>query len=556
MDASQTPRFAWWKRLLILAVTIVAVVSIYRRLDSRTLATTLLGVRPGWLLAAGGLYGLLILAAIGRWHLAMRLTDSVVHFTASARATLIGHFFSITLFTAGIGDVAKSLFYARWYRFPFPVIFAGAKLDRIMGSCGLILVWLATLGWAMGAGALAGGPAFDLQVPAPSRLLLPALVLVGAAIILGLNRRFRAGLGHFLSALLEGLKRLWRWPRVLAGGVFFGFIVQGGLSFVLALNLQAVTQTEIPWSRVLWLFPVIQLASTLPVTIAGLGLREAAAMVLLGMHGVPAEEAAAAALLSFLVATAWAGAGGITWWRESSRLARQAPRPAAEGISVVIPALNEATELPATIERLKAIPEVREIIVVDGGSNDGTAELARSLGCRTMVSSPGRGRQLRLGAADATQDVVIMVHADTWLPPHAGRAALNCLRDPLVVGGGFWKYFREYPHPVLYGSRWRCGFRLVFGRWIAGDQALFVRRDVLEAVGGVPDLPLMEEVRLCEVLRQRGRLALAGEKVSTSARRFAKHGTLRTLWLMNVLMWKYRRGTPPAELRRRYEQGA
>lgn len=199
---------------------------------------------------------------------------------------------------------------------------------------------------------------------------------------------------------------------------------------------------------------------------------------------------------------------------------------------------------------------MREIILVDGGSTDATRDIAIAHGCQLLESAPGRGRQMRRGAQHATGDVVILVHADTWLPPHTGTAALNCLRDPLVVGGGFWKYFREYPHPVLYGSRWRCGFRLVFGRWIAGDQALFVRREVLERVGGVPDLELMEEVRLCELLRRHGRLALAGEKISTSARRFAKFGTVRTLWLMNVLLWEYRRGTPPRELRKRYEQSA
>lgn len=531
-----------------------AVWSIYRKLDPSVFAATLQRLRVSWLLAAGGLYGLLLLAAIGRWHLAMRLTDSVVHFTASGRITLIGHFFSITLFTASVGDFAKSLLYARWYRFPFPVIFAGAKLDRIMGTAGLILVWLVTLGWAAANGSIASGTVPDLQLPAAEKLILALLALGAAAGLLCLNPAFRSGLGHFLVTLAEGLRRLLRWPRVMVGGTFFGFLAQAGLSFVLALNLQAVTQTSLPWSQVLWLFPIIQVISALPVTVAGLGLREAAAIMLLGFHGVPPEEAAAAGLLSFLVASAWAGVGGFVLWRETSRLAGTRPRPDAGSISVVIPAVNEAAELPTTLAKLKLIPQVREIIVVDGGSTDATREVARHHGCTVLESSPGRGRQLRLGAQHATGDVVMMVHADTWLPPQAGTAALNCLRDPLVVAGGFWKYFREYPHPILHGSRWRCGCRLVFRGWIAGDQALFVRRDALVAVGGVPDLELMEEVQLCELLRPKGRLALAGAKVSTSARRFAKFGTLRTLWLMNVVMWKYRHGTPPHELRKVYER--
>jgi rSAM/selenodomain-associated transferase 2 len=302
------------------------------------------------------------------------------------------------------------------------------------------------------------------------------------------------------------------------------------------------------------LFPIIQLISTLPITVAGLGLREAAAMTLLGLYGVPREEAAAAALLSFAVAAAWAGIGGLVLARESSRLRRCVHRTPPESISVVMPVRNEAGELPATLSRLRMVSRVLEIIVVDGGSTDATREVARTHGCEVLDSPPGRGRQMRLGAQHARGDVVMMVHADTWLPPRAGVAALNCLRDPLVSAGGFWKCFREYPSPLLLGSRWRCGWRLVFGHWIAGDQALFVRREVLEEVGGVPDLPLMEEYHLCALLRRNGRLALAGEKISTSARRFAEHGVLRTWWLMADLLRKYRRGVSPAELFEQYER--
>ncbi len=554
MDAPPTTQFAWWKRLLILAVTVAAVASFYRQLDLTIFLATLRRVRPGWLAGAFGLYGLLILGAVGRWHLAMRLTDSVVHFTASIRATIIGHFFSIALFNVGIGDVAKGLLYARWYRFPFPVIFAGANLDRLMGFLGLLAAWGVSLVLALQGGAWAQRPELKVELPALWKLALIALGLVGLMAGLMGNRHFRLGLLHFWAALREGLLRLWRWPRVLAGGVTFGFLVQGSLSFLLALNLAAVTSTELPWARLVWLFPVIHALSALPLTIGGLGLRDAAAMTLLGLYGVPKEEAAAAALLSFVVAVAWAGVGGLVLARETARLKRCAPRPLAHRISIVIPAVNEATELPETLRRLRQLAQVHEIIVVDGGSTDATKAIAHEHGCIVLDSPPGRGRQLRLGAQHATGDVVMMVHADTWLPPHAGTAALNCLRDPLVVAGGLWKYFREYPHPILYGSRGRCGFRLVFGKWIAGDQALFVRRDVLEQVGGVPDLELMEEVRLCELLRKHGRLALAGEKVSTSARRFAKFGTLKTLWLMNVVLWKYRRGAPPSELRKLYER--
>lgn len=171
-----------------------------------------------------------------------------------------------------------------------------------------------------------------------------------------------------------------------------------------------------------------------------------------------------------------------------------------------------------------------------------------------MQTGRGRGTQMRAGAVEATGDVVWMVHADTWVESDAGAAMFRCLRDPLVVGGGFWKRFAGAPW-VMRGSRFRCWLRLAWSGRVLGDQAMFVRREALEAVGGVPDQPLMEELALCERLRAQGRLALAGAPVTSSMRRFEKRGILRTYWLMWKVSRGYRRGVPPSELVRWYEGG-
>jgi GT2 family glycosyltransferase len=160
---------------------------------------------------------------------------------------------------------------------------------------------------------------------------------------------------------------------------------------------------------------------------------------------------------------------------------------------------------------------------------------------------------MRAGADAAQGDVIIFVHADTWLPPNAAHSALNCLRDPVVVAGGFWKVFRQTPL-LLLGSRWKCAVRLFVGRRIAGDQCLFVRREVLQRIGGVPEIPLMEEFELCRRLRKVGRLALADATVSTSARRFRKLGVLRTYWRMWWVTTLWRLGVSPAKLRAIYEK--
>jgi rSAM/selenodomain-associated transferase 2 len=230
-----------------------------------------------------------------------------------------------------------------------------------------------------------------------------------------------------------------------------------------------------------------------------------------------------------------------------------APPVRLQNVSIVIPTLNEAGALAETIQRARANPEVCEIIVVDGGSTDGTPKVAAALGCTVLQSPPGRGTQMRRGADSARGDVVLLLHADTWLPPNAAAAAFQCLERPGVIAGGFWKRFRDAPF-LLLGSRFKCAVRLWLGRRVAGDQGLFVRRDVLTQIGGVPDIPLMEEFELCRRLRRLGRIALADAVVLTSARRFTERGILRTYLRMWHVLIRYWLGTPPEKLRDLYSR--
>ena len=226
----------------------------------------------------------------------------------------------------------------------------------------------------------------------------------------------------------------------------------------------------------------------------------------------------------------------------------------APNISVVIPTLNEAADLPETLRRLRLVPEVHEIIIADGGSCDNTVRLAEVAGCFVVSAPSGRGRQLRAGAERAAGEVILFLHADTWVPPDAGRALLACLARPGVVAGGFYKVFRDPPSWLVRGSRFKCWWRLLVARRVMADQGIFLRRETLVSIGGVPDVPLMEEFELCRRLRPLGRIALAEATVVTSARKFRKLGVLRTYALMARVTVGYYRGVPLEELRRLYER--
>ncbi len=222
-------------------------------------------------------------------------------------------------------------------------------------------------------------------------------------------------------------------------------------------------------------------------------------------------------------------------------------------VSVVIPTWNEAEELPETLRRLGAADGIHEIIVADGGSADATRAVAESAGARWLEAPRGRGGQLRAGCAAATGDVVVMLHADTWVPRNFAEAVHQSLAKADVVGGGFWKVFRR-PTLLMRGSRLKCWLRLKAGGLVLGDQGIFVRREVLERIGGVPDLAIMEEFELCRRLRDEGRLVLAPATVVTSERRFRQLGVLRTYARMWRVSLAYRAGVPPDELKRIYER--
>ena len=229
-------------------------------------------------------------------------------------------------------------------------------------------------------------------------------------------------------------------------------------------------------------------------------------------------------------------------------------------LTIVVPVLNEAATL---VPRLLALQALRvrgaRLVVVDGGSSDGTLAVARAYADLALVAPRGRGAQMNAGAVASrhratspagTEDILLFLHADTALPEQADRWIRQALQ-----GGAVWGRFdvrMDSPRTVyrLIGSLMNLR-----SRWTGvatGDQAVFVQRAAFEAVGGFEDIALMEDIALSRALRRLSRPACLRQRVTTSARRWEQHGVWRTVLLMWRLRAAYFFGADPAQLAVQY----
>lgn len=219
-------------------------------------------------------------------------------------------------------------------------------------------------------------------------------------------------------------------------------------------------------------------------------------------------------------------------------------------LSIIIPCLNESAMVRERLEPLQGLRNAgHELILVDGGSDDATRELAGPLVDRLLRSTAGRARQMNAGARAARGEILWFLHLDSRLPPGAAQQVIDS------AGGGGWGRFDvrlSGRHILLRPVERLMSLRSRISGIATGDQGIFVHRELFFALNGFPDIPLMEDIALSRLLKRRRRPVCLRSPLVTSSRRWERHGILRTVLLMWYLRLAYFLGARPEYLARLY----
>ncbi len=215
-------------------------------------------------------------------------------------------------------------------------------------------------------------------------------------------------------------------------------------------------------------------------------------------------------------------------------------------ISIIIPVLNEARNIKQAVASTQPSTNV-EVIVVDGGSNDGTVEIAESLGVKLISAPRGRAAQMNAGALAASGEILLFLHADSRLSAGFDIIVRTALQQPGVVAGAFavridaqlWSL-----RLVEWGVNWRSRFL----QMPYGDQAIFLTKEIFHKIGKFPEIPIMEDFELIRRLRRTGEITIINVPVLTSARRWLKNGVFKTTLTNQIIIVAYLLGVSPKRI--------
>ncbi|WP_372965275.1 TIGR04283 family arsenosugar biosynthesis glycosyltransferase [Marinobacter sp.] len=221
-------------------------------------------------------------------------------------------------------------------------------------------------------------------------------------------------------------------------------------------------------------------------------------------------------------------------------------------LAIIVPVLNEVSALPNLLEHLRHWQQRgAEVVLVDGGSTDQTADTARSAGFRVITATAGRASQMNAGARASHSANLLFLHADTRLPDNADQYLLSTLNSAPLVWGRFDVIIEGHSR-MLPVVAWLMNWRSRLSSIATGDQAMFMTRELFNKVNGFPEQPLMEDIEISKRLKHICPPVCLPHKVITSGRRWDTYGSWRTILLMWQLRWAYWRGVPAKQLAERY----
>jgi rSAM/selenodomain-associated transferase 2 len=223
-------------------------------------------------------------------------------------------------------------------------------------------------------------------------------------------------------------------------------------------------------------------------------------------------------------------------------------------VSIVIPVLNEIENLPHLIASLQELGDPLELMVADGGSTDGTREWVRGQQGILLVDAPrGKGPQLNAGAAQATGEVLLFLHADCRMSREAWQEFQSAIAGAHIAGGAFHICFAEKAPGSLRLVERGINARTTITRTATGDQGIFVQRDIFFAFAGMPDWPLFEDVELVRRIKNAGKFAVIKPPLIISGRRYIKNGVIQTALLIFALRLGFWFGISPYRLKNWFE---
>jgi rSAM/selenodomain-associated transferase 2 len=219
-------------------------------------------------------------------------------------------------------------------------------------------------------------------------------------------------------------------------------------------------------------------------------------------------------------------------------------------ISIIIPALNEETHIAKTLTHTLKLKGDFEILVVDGGSSDQTLEIVKGFPeVRRYCAPKGRALQMNLGAKHAQGEILVFLHADTFLPKEAYTSICELCKAKDTVGGSF-RLVMDDPNPVFKIYTWFSRWNLEFFTY--GDHAMFIEKRVFKTITGFKPIPFMEDVEIQHRLRREGRFKKSKLAVVTSGRRFRDNGLVFQVTVDFILVMLFKLGIAPERLKKYY----